>query len=98
VGLMLGISANAWGQYSTLGFTFHLNIFWDIQVLTDWNQMSYEYTQPIGMLSPGTYTLEVQYMGVLYASSSIRFTVLKPVSERPGSSFPWSWFEDMPPH
>jgi hypothetical protein len=140
-GLVLGISATAWGQWSSLDSIFHrpiqgitvdpmmprstdavsvtitgwkiagsevhdtdlqivgntirLNIFWDIHTLTDWSLVSYEHTESIGTLSPGAYTLKVQYMGVMSANGSTLFTVLKPISDRPGSSFPWSWFESL---
>jgi hypothetical protein len=143
VGLVLGISATAWGQFNSLNSLFHrpiqavridpimprstepisviltgwktagfevhdvdiqimgstiyLNIFWNLHGLTDWSLVSYEDVESLGTLSPGTYTLKVQYSGVMVASSSTIFTVLRPISDRPGSSFPWSWFEDLLP-
>jgi hypothetical protein len=86
-------------QLQIIGNTIHLDLFWYLPVMTDWSLVSYEYTKSIGTLSPGNYTLEVNYYGSIYATSTALFTVWKPVSDRPGSSlFPWSWFDNLLPH
>jgi hypothetical protein len=78
-----------------MGSAIQLDVFWSLHGLTDWGFMQYEYVESLGTLEAGSYTLNINYSGMLFASTSQRFSVMKARSANPDSIFPWWWFEDL---